>query len=247
MLRHLMAFFEMQNPESLHRFRIKVKKMKALLLFLQDGVQEKYETGRLVSLQSIFKHAGRIRNAHINIGLLIQYPVADPAYKIEQENIERNEIGQFCAKRNAYIKSVKLISKALSDAFQDIDDKDILTLYKKRIKKLARFFERLNLDIDQLHKARKRIKNLLYLYRILPKSLARKLHLNDTYLDQLQDAIGKWHDVVLVLELLKVEGYTNRGVIAAIHREKRRLYHSVQTLSNNFGQKVGKIALSRLN
>jgi CHAD domain-containing protein len=241
MLRHLMAFFEMQNPESLHRFRIKVKKMKALLLFLQEGVREKYETGHLVSLQSIFKHAGRIRNAHINIGLLIQYPVTDSSYKIEQENIEKSEIYQFCAKRNAYMKSVKLISKAPSDAFRDIDDKYILTLYKKRIKKLARFFERPDLNIDQLHKTRKKIKNLLYLYRILPKSLARKLDLNDAYLEHLQEAIGKWHDVVLLLELLKTEGYENRSEIARMHREKGVLYRSVQTLSNNFGRKVGKV------
>jgi len=241
MLRHLRAFFELQNPEALHHFRIKVKKMRALLLFLQDGVQDKYEAGLLKSLQSIFKHAGRIRSAHINIGLLIQYPVTDPTFKIEQENIEKNEIEHFCAKRDAYIKSVKLISKALSDTFRDIDDKEILTLYKKRIKKLVRFFERPSLDIHKLHKTRKKIKNLLYLYRILPKSLVRKLDLNDAYLEHLQEAIGKWHDVVLPLELLKTEGYENRSEIAAIHREKGLLYRSIQTLSNNFGRKVGKV------
>ena len=244
---HLEAFFETRNPEALHHFRIQVKKMKALLLFLQDGVQEKQEARYLKSLQSIFKHAGRIRNAHIHIGLLTQYPVADSAYKMEQENMERTEIEQFCARRNAYIKTVKLIPKRLSETFRDIDDKIVLTLYKKRIKKLARFFKQPNFRIEKLHKTRKRIKNLLYLYRILPKPMVRKLQLNDTYLDHLQEAIGKWHDVVLLLELLKTEGYENRSEIAAIHREKRRLYRSVQTLSNNFGRKVGEMALSRLN
>ncbi len=238
MLRHLTTFFELKNPEALHRFRIQVKKMKALLLFLQDDVQLKYETGYHKSLQSIFKHAGRIRNAHINIGLLIKYPVSDLSYKIEQENIENNGIVQFCAKQNAYIRTVKSIRKVLSETFRDIDDKYIVALYKKRLKKIARFFHQPTENIEQLHNTRKKIKNLLYLYRILPKSLAWKLHLKEAYLEDLQDAIGKWHDVVLLLELLKTEGYANRSEIAAIHREKRRLFRSVQTLSANFAQKV---------
>lgn len=73
---------------------------------------------------------------------------------------------------------------------------------------------------------------------MLPTSIAGKLQLNDTYLNQLQEAIGKWHDLVSALELLKIEDYTNRGEIAAIHRNRRRLYRSIQTLSANFAQKV---------
>jgi CHAD domain-containing protein len=87
---HLTAFFELQNPEGLHHFRIQVKKMKALLFFLHNGVLEKHETKHLQLVQHIFKHAGRIRTAHLNIGLLTQSPLADLSYKIEQENIKKS-------------------------------------------------------------------------------------------------------------------------------------------------------------
>ena len=238
---HITAFFELQNPEELHHFRVQVKKMKALLFFLQNGVLEKHETEHLRSVQYIFKHAGRIRIAHTNIGLLMQYPVTDLSYITEQENIEKNEIKQFIARHHAYIKTVKSIRKGFADAFRDINDKNIVACCKKRLKKIFGILKQSNDCIDKWHKIRKKIKNLLYLYQILPKSLARKLHLNDVYLEHLQEAIGKWHDVVLLLKFLTTEAYANRNEIIAIHREKRRLCRSVQKLSDNFDQKAGKI------
>lgn len=231
---HLTAFFELQDPEELYHFRIQVKKMKALLFFLQDGVLGKYEKEHLKSVQYIFKHAGRIRSAHINIGLLLQYPAADLSYKTEQENIKKNEIKQFIARHHAYIKTVKSIRKGFTDAFRNINDKNIVAWYKKHLKKIFSILKQSNDCIDKWHKIRKKIKNLLYLYRILPNSTARKLHLNDAYLEHLQEAIGKWRDVVLLLELLKTEAYANRNEITTIQRKKRRLYRSVQTLSDNF-------------
>jgi CHAD domain-containing protein len=107
-------------------------------------------------------------------------------------------------------------------------------LYKKHLKKIFGILKQSNDRIEKWHKIRKKIKNLLYLYQILPKSLARKLHLNEAYLEHLQEAIGEWHDVILLLELLKTEAYANRNEIAAIQRKKRRLCRSVQKLSDEF-------------
>ena len=234
MLDHLQSFFETKSPVELHLFRIQIKKMKALLLFLQTDGQAKHETGYLHSLQSIFKHAGRIRSAHINLGLLKRHRVTDPSYTLELEHIEKKESEQFYAKRNAYIKTVKQIRKVLAEEFQDVNDKAIVNLYRRRLKQMARFFRQPETNIDKLHKTRKKIKNLLYLYRILPKKLAQKLHLNDTYLDQLQDVIGKWHDVVMSPKLLKMEGQAKKGNTTAISREQSNLYASIRRLSEDF-------------
>jgi CHAD domain-containing protein len=51
---------------------------------------------------------------------------------------------------------------------------------------------------DRLHKARRQIKELLYVHGLLPAGLARELDLDKEYLDRLQDAIGKWHDAAMV-------------------------------------------------
>ncbi|MBC7777539.1 MAG: CHAD domain-containing protein [Phycisphaerae bacterium] len=238
MVTHLSDFFGTKNAESLHHFRIQVKKIKALLFFLQD---EKSKTEGLSSLRSIFKHAGQIRAAQINLGLLKAYHVNDVSYKVELEHIERDEIERFFAKRNAYTRIVKLAGKVLSKKFQNVGDKHLVRLYRKQLKKLSRFFNQPGEPIEKWHETRKKIKNLLYLYRILPKSLVHKLHLNDAYLDQLQEAIGKWHDIVLILELLKSEGYAKKGGMATIHLKKRSLYHSIQMLSHDFEHKVEPI------
>jgi len=77
MLAHLYAFCETQKQEELHRFRVQVKKIKALLLFLQGLASVQH----LKPLQSIFKHAGKIRSAHIHLRLIEQYQLANAELK----------------------------------------------------------------------------------------------------------------------------------------------------------------------
>ncbi|MDO8367497.1 MAG: CHAD domain-containing protein [Saprospiraceae bacterium] len=238
MLRHLRAFFETKKPEELHRFRVQVKKLNALLLLLPERSKEDDYAKHLKKLRSTYKHAGEIRKAHINIGLLEQYPMDNPLFKHALENKVKRETEQFCLKRNAGIKNVKWICKTMAVAFPAVKDSVVLNLFQRRLKKLVRLFEKSRESIEQLHNVRKEIKKLLYLNQMLPGSLAEKLHLNAEYLDQLQDTIGKWHDVESVTELLKREGLTKGSAITTLHRQRRKLHRAVLVSSEDFAKKV---------
>lgn len=231
MLAHLLAFCETQKPEDLHRFRVQVKKIKALLLFLQGRSAPK-------QLQSIFRHAGKIRSAHIHLRLLEQYQLANVELKVEQEKIAKTEARRFCSKHRFYIKKLKKTEQSLSGNFCDIDDKSILKLYRNKLEKLSRFFSKNDTSIDKAHENRKKIKNLLYLYNALPTSLALKLQLNTAYLNQVQDAIGQWNDIVSIEELLKKEGFSDKKTIGKLDRRSRKLYAAVRALSDDFERKV---------
>ena len=143
----------------------------------------------LIKLQSIFKHAGRIRSVQITLSLLEHYALADTIYRNDPEATEKMETDQFCAKGKGYVKALKEIQKALSREFQDIEDKSIETLYKNQLKKLIRFFNQPIPGDEELHRIRRKIKNLLYLYKLLPHKLIRRIKWNDNYLDQLQQAL----------------------------------------------------------
>lgn len=238
MLTHIVAFIETRDPEALHQFRIQVKRLKALLRYLQNAGKEAYKTGQLTTLQSIFKHAGRIRSAQNTMSLLQQYAVTDPLVERKLETIEKKETERFCRKGNGYIRSVKEVLERYGQGFQEIEDQQINRLYRKQWKKLTRFFKRPPWATGELHNARKRIKNLNYLYKVLPKKMTRPWKLDEAFLDQLQHSIGVYHDIVLLLEFLKKEGYAHEKQMRVIQREKDGLYRDIQRLSEGFERKV---------
>lgn len=223
MLAHLLAFCETHEPEELHQFRVQTKRIKALLFFLQN----KSAAGQLAPLQAIFRQAGKIRSAHVHLAFIGQYGIANTAFIEEQERIVKNETRRLCAKLGAHLKTLKNLHKTLAANFQDIENKAVVRLCKKRVKKLNRFFSRPDLPVLQLHPTRMKIKNLLYLHDALPAPLAEKLQLDVARLDKLQDAIGKWHDAVLISELLKKEAYTDKKTLEILDRRKKRLYASI--------------------
>lgn len=235
---HLLAFCKTRNPEELHRFRVQVKRITALVLYLQKDPKGRDISQKLKPLKSIFQQAGRIRSAHINLRLIGQYSLHNPIFKNEQETIAKSETGRFCIKRGKYVKTLKRLRKAFSGNFQDIDDKFVSSLYQKQLKQLSRLFAQPDAPVGKLHNNRKKIKNLLYLHEALPKPLAGKINLNTPYLDRLQDAIGKWHDVVLGIELLQAEGNTDKKTMAALNRQSRRMRASIYALAGGFGAKA---------
>ena len=229
----MLFYFKDVNLEALHHFRLQVKKLRALFLLTNATLTDPYQENLLHSLRAIYKHAGRIRSAHINAGLIEKYATSEWKDN-SMKKLEANEVKRFHSKQNTYIKTIKLIRGSLIEGFRDIPDKEVTALFKKRLKKLARSFSQANERVDPLHGARKEIKNLLYLYQMLPKTIARKLHLNDKYLNQLQEAIGKWHDVVMAHELLETTSPQNSDTLTAMISEKGSLYQTIRDLTKDF-------------
>jgi CHAD domain-containing protein len=230
MLAHLLAFCETREPEKLHQFRVQAKKVKALLLFWQNGSVAE----QLAPLRAIFKQAGKIRSAHVNLAFIGQYGIENVAIKEEQEKIVKNETRRFCSKLGVHLKVLKKLRKALAANFQDIENKAVVRFYKKQLKRLSRFFARPHLPVLQLHPTRKQIKKLLYFHDALPMPLAEKLRLDTDSLDRLQDAIGHWHDAVVTSEFLKKEPYADKKMLEKLDRLKKRLYAFIRTLSRDF-------------
>ncbi|MBV6440933.1 MAG: CHAD domain-containing protein [Haliscomenobacteraceae bacterium CHB4] len=236
MLAHLLAFYETQDPEALHQFRVQVKKIKAMSLFWQDNARSK----ELKALRSIFRHAGNIRSAWINLCFFDQYQLTAGAHKRAQENILVRETRRLFAKRKVYLRTLEKIRPVLAGQFRDAEDGTVIRFYQKRLQKIARVFVRTEHTVEGLHQTRKKIKNLLYLHACLSERLVQKLKLDTDNLDQLQDAIGKWHDVVLAVELLKKEGFSDKKILAGLERRGKRLYNNINALSEGFSMGAEK-------
>jgi CHAD domain-containing protein len=89
---------------------------------------------------------------------------------------------------------------------------------------------------DSIHEGRKKLKNLLYLYRMLPGPMQKKLLLQIDHIDNLQDKIGKWHDLVLAEPILRKRISSMQMVI--IRREKEDLLEESRKMTEHFLEKV---------
>lgn len=226
MLAYQATFCRTRKPEALHRFRVQVKKIKALLHYLQ-GVST---YGPISPLQSLFKQAGRVRSAHISVQLMRQYQMTNEDLMANLEQTVEDGSQRFQMQSDNSAESLRLLYKRLNGNFFDKSDKSVLRLCQKRLKRLAGPDK----IITNLHKARKQIKELLYFHDVLPKSIVGKLQLNTTYLRQLEETIGKWHDIISVIQLLESEDVADLNMIARLGRRRKRLFVAIHGLAGQF-------------
>ena len=238
MLRHLQAYYDTLDAEELRRFRVQVQKLKALSAMIQYESTAINGSKNLKLIRSVYQHAGQIRSGHLHLALLEKYALATPAFMHLLENTVKRETDEFNTSQKDYLKLLPKQIKSLNGVLQEVKGRVVLDRYKKQLKHLAHFFVKVYWTPEKLHKSRKKIKDLMYLYGILPKPLTRKLGLNIDYLDQLQEILGAWHDVRATFEWLKKEGIAKGRGLVKLHQEEERLINSIRDSTRDFAQKV---------
>jgi CHAD domain-containing protein len=237
MLTHLHSFSGDQKPEEIHQLRVEIKKIYALLTLMENCSDKKKLSEKLKPVKKIFRSAGRIRNIQVSIQLIDKYQPSDKKYSSEQREVLNDKWKKFSSDTNSYIKKIKEPYKMVLKKIEDIKNECIIDLYEKQLKKLGRLLK--GSEQEELHKCRKKIKNLRYIYDIVPGSLKKKLKLNRPYLHKLEEVIGKWHDSVISLELLTNTGLAdNNKIMTTLENQRNRLNKSIVIMSKNFSEKV---------
>lgn len=234
---YLDAFFQSGDQEKLHRFRVQVKKLKAMLMLLDAATPESKLLKGFKPVKKIFKQSGHIREAYINLQLANRYYLDNEDFITEQVNAMEKSILDFCAHSKKYTKTIKEVHDKLEGDLRSADNEEISEFYKRNLDEIAFTLSKLNFN-DQLHNCRKQIKTLVYNRKIAQKALDGRLNLNNDYLDQLQDRIGDWHDNVLAMELFSMPGTIEKPIITRIKRQNTRLRKSISILASNFEERA---------
>ncbi|WP_346317706.1 CHAD domain-containing protein [Chitinophaga sp. YIM B06452] len=231
--RQLRAFADSGSQEALHKLRVEIKKIRAFEKFAVPG---KENAKRMKTIREIFHRAGIIREANINLQMMKQYHINHPAFSTEATQTLRQESEQFRLHAAGYDQYIRNTVSALLRATRPVRNRDIRHWAARQLKKIAAGVTALS--TDQLHEARKSIKNLLYVHGILPERLVERLNLNIPYLDQLQDDIGKWHDTALAVDLLASGGAGNKTKIIKLKKEQDKMSDAVHAASDGFWDKA---------
>jgi hypothetical protein len=92
-----------------------------------------------------------------------------------------------------------------------------------------------------MHTNRKLIKILVYNHRLAGHALDGKIPFNVTYLDKLQETIGKWHDNLLAEQLFSLPELNDKPIVSKIKRVNSGVKRNITTLSDDFLKKATTI------
>ncbi len=237
---HLQKFLETGDQEALHKFRVQIKKLKAMLSLVEDTASKHGLLKDFKPVRKIFKYAGDIREAHMNLQLGETYEIKNEAFETDQHRIIEEGTNQFRLQGKKFLKNIKNAHKLLKKQLPDVDDEAIAAYYQKQLREIAT-----NLAVsgfnEDMHTNRKLIKILVYNHKLAEKALNGSLPFNTRYLDKLQEAIGKWHDNIVAAQLFSSPELNDQPVVTKIKRKNAGLKRSISALTEDFLKKATTI------
>lgn len=234
---HLEAFSATGDQEALHRLRVQIKKVRAMLVFFELTTGKHKLLIRFKPVKKIFKYAGSIRNAHVNLQLSGKYNLKNEVFETGQRQIIDEGATIFKHNRKKFVKKIKFTFKKIKKRVSRISDHSIAGYYQIQLEKIASGLS-ISDFTEGMHKNRKLIKNLVYNHKLAEKALNNSLTFNKTYLDKLQESIGKWHDNVVAVKLFSSAGVDDKPVVNKIKKINTGVKRQITLLANNFLQKA---------
>ena len=180
--------------------RVELKKIKALFDPLAFSSKQFNSSLAYKPLKHIFKEAGHIREWDVLRQLFKDYELERFEKQIIPKPEDRKQaMAEFHHKADRHIKEAKQSHKKTRKYVAGINKQNFGKYISKTEEQLnKKLFQKLRQD--ELHLIRKQVKELIYLSQMIKdKTTTQKIKAYD----KLQNAIGKWHDKKVLIELLK--------------------------------------------
>lgn len=229
------------DPEELHKLRVEIKKLEGLFMLSEICVWNKKDKKKFSKyfqpIKKVFKSAGKIRTAHLNLKMVEKYENENSRFnsqfKDKQNEILQKQSNKFSTNMITCAEIMDRNYKHLIKLFRDIESKCIIDSYQKQLKRLDKTLRNYKTSAE-LHECRTKIKRLLYAYSILNKPAAKKINLDTKYFDDLQDSLGKWHDTDVAVELLTSAGFSDSNVIDELKARQDSCLKAINSSTENF-------------
>jgi CHAD domain-containing protein len=193
--KELKAYCDRGDEEALHRLRVSLKKIRAIASFMTacSGSNARKD---IRPIKKIFRQAGMIRDAGNQLRLLEDLHPAPDAYIRSQHHIQATASAKFIDHIKQYRRDGRKATRQLFAHVHPIKPSCVHEWYARQLINISVL---LNASGAALHKARKLIKEALYVHGLLADDLKAPLRLNTNYLNELEKAIGAWHDAATLV------------------------------------------------
>jgi CHAD domain-containing protein len=227
----LKTFDKKGKQEALHHFRVQVKKLRAFLVLVDSEENGPKLEKQLKPVRKIFKAAGVIRNAYMNLELGKVHQQGASAFMRGQRRLMKESAAQF---RSASVKHLAMIRKTrrrLKKAPLRLSNVHISMYYQQQLEEIALCLKPQRSEAS-LHACRKQLKMLTYNYQLVKPVLS--LVFSKDYLEQVHIAIGDWHDKQVAIELFLNEEVGDASVAESLKKERTQLKRKITGLVKDF-------------
>jgi CHAD domain-containing protein len=194
---HLLEFDLSSSENSLHDFRVEIKKLKAILKFLKSVYpkQKLKKTARL--LNNIFQQSGEIREYQLLLQWFQKHDLDIFIEKLFPLEILEKMVDKFHQQVHTFKNELKDLNDQVSEyvfATNEIVSEQYITDVTVQMDSLIKK----NCPDTEWHELRKIIKQWKYGINWVEDHLDRDI----SFYQKLQEAIGYWHDAQVVKETL---------------------------------------------
>jgi CHAD domain-containing protein len=223
--KQLHRFYFDRKMERLHQIRVDIKKIKAILSFVKKVYCENFESD---SLKTLFTNAGEIRQFQITIELLesISFPPQNIIQCLKQKRDVL--IKEFLIEIPSYLKLVNQFQENFYFNFLNPSEKAITYYLTSRRKKANRNFNCRRRS--KMHRFRKLLKKIMYVYGILPKKMKKHLELKVGLINKVQKEVGEWHDTYAAIDFLILNNVNRKdNSITALNQLEAKQFDNIFT------------------
>jgi CHAD domain-containing protein len=239
MISHFETFLKTGGQAELHKFRVSIKKLKSLLVLFESGRKRGSLLKRFKPVQKVFKKAGDIRNAQINLQLSEKFDIRDDVFAEQQRQVASKGISEFQQNRKKFKRNLRDCHKDILSHLDPPNRSTIRKFYRTNLERINSFLAEPQFD-EALHSCRKRIKFLLYNHNAANKMLKKEVKLDTAYLERLQEKIGNWHDNIMIIELLSPRKTEDNSLVSRLKSENEKLEIAIRDEGGEFGYKAAR-------
>lgn len=235
---------KIHKAETIHELRVSIKNLRFYLQFLAGFTNtDKDSETILKEIKPLFKSAGKIRTASLNIELVNEKK--GPSVYIDHLKKVKKKAGHQLKKsvKSFETKHFRRSCKAAIDRLKTLSSKTVLNEYALFIGKNERGIKNKlksrTVGTETLHEIRREMKAIKAIQKIGDEINNVKRH--QKKLTQLEDAVGKWHDKAILLEDVRAfakkrgkDAQMNRFIVE-LHKETTAAQnYSVRSLKKYF-------------
>ena len=228
----LSRFCEIREHEEIHKLRVEFKKIRALVSLVKECNKNSMIPREFESAKIVYRRAGVVRDAfiaHQQQGLV----AANTSMK--DDNFLKHAADNFCMKEQLHLSVLNDWKITVREQFENVSNACVISYYRKWLSNLSEKF--LSIEEEELHECRKIIKRLMYLYPLMSEQIRQSLRINISYLDTLQEEIGKWHDTIIAREHYSGSEQKDEKHLLKIELSGEARLKSIQLLTSNFDEK----------
>jgi CHAD domain-containing protein len=228
----LSRFCKTRDHEEIHKLRVEFKKIKALVSLVKECNKNSIIPREFESAKIVYRRAGVVRDAfvaHQQQSLIAgDVSLSDNVFLTQASD-------DFCMKEQLHLSVLNDWKVTVSKQFENVSNACAISFYRKWLSSLSEKF--VSIEEEELHECRKIIKRLMYLYPLMSEQIRQSLGINISYLDTLQEEIGKWHDTIIAREHYSGSDQKDEKHLLKIELSGEARLKSIQLLTSNFNEK----------